>query len=193
MKKKKTIKKEKDVPSLSEEDIEKEKQLLSEKLGNLNNPQKVPILRERNRLLGGKSLPELPSHMPKQNIIQNTTEPKTAINQKHHHHLNKSEKQSTNIKKSENQEKTLMQKKIGVLEKYEINVDGAKVEVSIIRNDLGVYYNLFVPKIDLATSMLLDDVRHDLISLTNITMKELINPEFFESIKKRLDDQRAGL
>src|SRR3989344_3009870 len=75
--------------------------------------------------------------------------------------------------------------KNGLVEKYDIVVDGAKVDVTIMKNDLGVTYKLSIPKIDMATSMLLDEIRHDLISLTNITMKELINPEFFQTIKDR--------
>lgn len=181
MKKKKTIKKEKDIPSLSEEDIEREKQLVAEKLSNLNNTQKVPILRERDKIMEDSDLPSLPSLPQKNN--RSIEESRHSINQKHPR-LNKFEKP---------EEKMPEKQKIGVLEKYEINVDGAKVEVSIIRNDLGVSYDLFVPKIDLATSMLLDEIRHDLISLTNITMKELINPEFFESIKKRFMEDATKL
>src|SRR3989338_4596864 len=43
-------------------------------------------------------------------------------------------------------------KESDILEKYEINVDGAKVEVKIIKDNSGITYNLFIPKLDVGTS-----------------------------------------
>jgi len=73
-----------------------------------------------------------------------------------------------------------------ILEKYEIEVDGAFVNVEIRRKKGGaIMYNLLIPQISPATIALLNEVRNDLISVTTISMKELSDPEAFSSIKER--------
>ncbi len=75
--------------------------------------------------------------------------------------------------------------KIGVLEKYLINVDGAKVEIEIKKDEMGIKYNISIPKINEATSALLDNIRNELISITTINMRELVDPSAFSTIKER--------
>lgn len=72
-----------------------------------------------------------------------------------------------------------------VIEKYGIEVDGAKVKVEIRKDDLGIRYHLLIPKIDVATSTLLNDMRNELISITTVSMKELVDPTAFSTLKQR--------
>jgi len=72
-----------------------------------------------------------------------------------------------------------------ILEEYEIEVDGAKVKVLIKKDELGVTYNLYFPEVNPATSLLLKEIRNDLITVTTVSMKELSDPTAYASIKKR--------
>ena len=92
------------------------------------------------------------------------------------HRLPKIEK-----KQSEKPEKD----KAGIIEKYEINADGAKVEIEIKKEKKGKIYSVSIPKINVATSALLDSIRNELISITTVSMKELVDPSAFSAIKER--------
>lgn len=72
-----------------------------------------------------------------------------------------------------------------VLERYAITVDGATVYSEIRRDGFEIKYYLLVPKIAVATNALLNEIRNDLVSLTNISMKELTDPEAFMTIKDK--------
>ena len=71
------------------------------------------------------------------------------------------------------------------VDKYEIEVDKAKVTIRIARGDLGIIYNVEVPEISVATTALLNEVRDELVSATTIGMKEIIDPNAFKGIKER--------
>lgn len=73
----------------------------------------------------------------------------------------------------------------GVLERYSIEVDKAKVKIEIKKETTMIKYNLKVPEIGLATISLLNEVRNELVTATTIGMKEITNPAAFGSIKKR--------
>lgn len=73
----------------------------------------------------------------------------------------------------------------GLVEKYAIGEINSKVEVQIVREELGIEYNLIVPKIDVATLAMLNEIRNELVTLTTVSMKELIDPESFAGIKRR--------
>ncbi len=72
-----------------------------------------------------------------------------------------------------------------VLEKYSIEIDKAKVKVEIEKGDSGIIYNLYVPEIGVATASLLEDVRNELVSVTTISMQEILDPAALKDIKKR--------
>jgi len=72
-----------------------------------------------------------------------------------------------------------------LLEKYNLEVDGAGVEVFITKDYSGVKYNLRIPDISPATRALLGGVRNELVYMITISMKELTDPEAFYSIKER--------
>jgi flagellar protein FlaI len=72
-----------------------------------------------------------------------------------------------------------------IVDSYFIETDGAKVEAKIIRDVNGTTYNLHIPEVSPATSALLNEIRNELVSLTTISMKELTDPEAFQTIKNR--------
>ena len=81
-----------------------------------------------------------------------------------------------------------------LIEKYDIEIDGAKVTVEIDKEDMVVSYNLYIPEVSSVTSALLTDIRNDLVTITTISMKELTDPTAFFSIKGRfMEDARKLL
>lgn len=80
-----------------------------------------------------------------------------------------------------------------VLETYEIEADGARVKVEIIKEKMGTEYNLIIPEIKIATLTLLNDIRNELISITSISMQELSDPKSFQAIKHRFREQAGKL
>jgi len=83
--------------------------------------------------------------------------------------------------------------KEGVLESYSIEVDKAKVSVKIIKDEMGVRYILHVPEIGIATASLLDEIRNELVSITTVSMKEIMDPAAINSIKKRFMQEAIPL
>jgi flagellar protein FlaI len=81
----------------------------------------------------------------------------------------------------------------GILEQYSLGKEGAKANVVIKREGKGSLYLLNVPKVDVATQSLLNEVRNELVSLTTVSMKELINPEALSFIKSRFSADAATL
>ena len=76
---------------------------------------------------------------------------------------------------------------------YEIEVDGARVKVEIKKGELGNVYNLIIPEIGVATTVLLGEIRNELVSITNVSMKEIIDPNAFLDIKKKFMQEAESL
>ena len=72
-----------------------------------------------------------------------------------------------------------------VLETYDIEVDGAKVQVKIVKHIGGINYNLIIPEFSEATAALLSDLRSELVSVTTVSLKEILDPSAFDDIKKK--------
>lgn len=83
--------------------------------------------------------------------------------------------------------------KLVVLEKYKIESDGASVIVEIRQEPAGKIYTLYIPKIDIATSALLENIRNELISITSVSMRELTDPTSFNLIKQRFTAEAINL
>ena len=79
------------------------------------------------------------------------------------------------------------------MDKYEINAEGSKVNVEVKKDNLGMSYNLSIPPLDVATSFLLESIRNELISITSVSMKELVDPTLFSTIKERFKTQATKL
>jgi archaeal flagellar protein FlaI len=80
-----------------------------------------------------------------------------------------------------------------ILEVYELEVDKAKVKVEIKRELYGITYNLHVPALGVATASLLGEIRDQLVSATTISMKEIVDPYAFNSIKQRFMEKADTL
>lgn len=80
-----------------------------------------------------------------------------------------------------------------VLQKYPLNIDGATATIEIVKGDQGIIYTLTVPKADIVTSSLLNEIRNELVSATTLSMKEIVDPEAFFEIKKRFIVEASNL
>ena len=75
--------------------------------------------------------------------------------------------------------------KSSVLESYAIKSGTMSINASVRKKGTIVTYNLEIPKIDLATGMLLEDIRNELISMTNLGAGEIIKPDAIKKIRKK--------
>lgn len=80
-----------------------------------------------------------------------------------------------------------------ILEKYPIEVEGANVEVAIVENKGKVTYNLNIPEIAPPTSLLLEEIRDELVTVTTISVNEIVDPEAFVKIKERFRKEAERL
>ncbi|MDP4040005.1 MAG: ATPase, T2SS/T4P/T4SS family, partial [Candidatus Pacearchaeota archaeon] len=80
-----------------------------------------------------------------------------------------------------------------LIEKYEVEVDNSKVTIEIKKTPLGIEYHLQVPKIDIATTTLLNEIRNELISVTTISMRELTDTKLLSRIKERFSKDARKL
>ncbi len=73
-----------------------------------------------------------------------------------------------------------------ILESYTIKSDGnMDVSVKIKKKGTSIIYDLEIPSIDKATSVLLEDIRNELISITVVGMREIVDPDAVEGIRKK--------
>ena len=73
-----------------------------------------------------------------------------------------------------------------VLEKYSIKSEGnMDVSVRIKKKGSMVVYDLEIPDVDSATKLLLEDVRNELISITTVGMREIVDPDAVEGLRKK--------
>jgi len=80
-----------------------------------------------------------------------------------------------------------------VVEKYLLNIDKAKVIIKIIKSPEGLTYNLHVPDIGLATASMINEIRNELVSVTSISMAEMMDPASIGKIKNRFMKQATNL
>lgn len=81
--------------------------------------------------------------------------------------------------------------KYNLVEKYAIEIDGAKAEVEIRKSKMYLIYFLNIHEISPATASLISEIRNELISVTTVSMKELTDPTLFFTIKERfMNDAR---
>ncbi len=112
-------------------------------------------------------------------------------------------KKSKKQKKSKNQSEIIIKKnpakdsrikKVEVTQDsddhYQLIVDKAKVNIKIENCS---QYNLSIPKIDIGTEALLDEIRDSLISLTNIGVGEIVDQKSVARIKKQFMEDASNL
>ncbi len=77
-------------------------------------------------------------------------------------------------------------KKGKILESYAIKSEGnLDVSVRIRKKGITTIYDLEIPEVDAATSVLLEDVRNELISVTTVGMREIADPDAVEGVRKK--------
>ncbi len=156
---------EEETPERAEETGEEEERELPEEMEREREREKEMFLRKINPL-AGKS-PAVGASLPVIKQEAKTGQPEAKIEER--------------IKVE-----IINKKEAGtVLERYSIEIDKAKVKVEINKGDSGVTYNLYVPEIGIATVSLLEDVRNELVSVTTISMQEILDPAALKDIKKR--------
>lgn len=104
------------------------------------------------------------------------------------------DKKPTRIKKSESKISEDSNKEdMGVIENYQLNIDQAKVNISIEKREKGYFYNLYIPQIDIGTSALLDDIRKELVSITSVAAGEIIDEKSIKKVKGRFMEDASRL
>ena len=86
-----------------------------------------------------------------------------------------------------------VEKKHGVFDSYKITVDKATVNIEIEKSDMGLIYNVRIPKIELGTQALLDEVRKELVAVTTFGVGEIIDQKSLAEIKIRFMDEASKL
>jgi len=79
------------------------------------------------------------------------------------------------------------------LDRYQIEVDKAKVIIEIKKEKYGRIYFLNVPEFSIATKSLLNEVRNELVSASTIGMKEILDPSALTKIKKNFMKEAESL
>ncbi|MBU0959433.1 MAG: type II/IV secretion system ATPase subunit, partial [Nanoarchaeota archaeon] len=81
---------------------------------------------------------------------------------------------------------TITKKVLGVsLEKYPLNIDKAKVEISVEKTEEGLIYAVSIPEINIGTKALLDSIRKDLINIATIGVGEIVDQKSVTRIKNK--------
>lgn len=79
------------------------------------------------------------------------------------------------------------------IESYELEIDKAKVDISIEKADEGKRYSLYYPEVDIATRALLEEIRKELISVTAVAVGEIVDQKSVEKVKRRFMDDAGKL
>jgi flagellar protein FlaI len=85
------------------------------------------------------------------------------------------------------------EKREGTLASYYINVDKANVQVKIEGTNKGATYSLEIPKIEIGTRALLDEVRKELIEVTRFSITEVTDQKSITAIKDNFMKQASNL
>lgn len=78
-------------------------------------------------------------------------------------------------------------------ESYELIIDKAEVNIKIEKRENGLCYVLSIPKIDIGTSALIEEIREELISITTIAAGEIVDQKSISKIKKRFMEDASKL
>jgi len=153
---------------MQKKEKEAQKQKNKDKPNQKNSNTKKPLLKK----------PTLKKSIPKKKDLKKQEPKKPDSKDKYHEEqITKDKDKNVLVPKKTTKE--------GVVESYDIEVDKAKVIVQIKKATGGFFYNLYVPEISIATSSLLSEVRNELVTITTVGMKEIINPKAYNEVKKR--------
>src|SRR3989344_2451790 len=81
-----------------------------------------------------------------------------------------------------------------ILEKYNINADEVEVEVRIIKSKgRSLRYEINIPGIAVATSALLDEIRHELVTEVAVSSAEILDPMIVVKLKKKFKEKAESI
>jgi archaeal flagellar protein FlaI len=84
------------------------------------------------------------------------------------------------------QDKLETVKKENVLDSYEIEADLVKIEVQIVGGKGTIpRYFLLIPEIQPATKVLLDEIRHELVTQISVSVSEILDPKEVNNLKEK--------
>jgi flagellar protein FlaI len=149
------------------------------KAGRKKTPKKAPKKQSRKQKSADKQVRQI-----KKPIITKAIARKAGI---------KNPDLKTNLNEKRHKSNVIAPAKGDLVDKYSINLDNAKVTIKINKTEQGVTYNLHVPQIGIATASLLDEVRNELVSVTSISMGEMMDPTAVGKIKERFMKQAVSL
>lgn len=95
--------------------------------------------------------------------------------------------------KRKTKKKKEIQKEKEKLESYKINVDNAVVDVEIWNEPSGYNYYLKMPEMKEGTKALLNNVRNQLVSSTNVGASELTDLKVVNEVKERFQKKASNL
>ncbi|MBI5149135.1 CpaF family protein [Candidatus Pacearchaeota archaeon] len=90
------------------------------------------------------------------------------------------------------QKKQVFVKEKGVIDSYDIDVNGVKISVKILATEEGKGYDIELPKVSIATSALLDSIKQKIVESPDINI-EANEPASMEIAKKRIRQKAAIL
>jgi archaeal flagellar protein FlaI len=71
-----------------------------------------------------------------------------------------------------------------VLDSYELCSEDVKTQVNIIEKDYMPFYKLVIPEVDIATKVLLDDIKERLIGAVDMNVGEVFDTKIMEELRK---------
>ncbi|MBM3309284.1 MAG: CpaF family protein [Candidatus Altiarchaeales archaeon] len=86
-----------------------------------------------------------------------------------------------------------MTEKEKIIDRYEIESDGAKTPIKIVAEGNTRVYKIVIPKIDVATSALLDDIKDKLIRGVEIGADEMQTEDSLENLKKTFKENADAI
>ena len=72
-----------------------------------------------------------------------------------------------------------------IVEVYQIKTDLSEAEVTILKEDNSLYYQLKFPIFEPATMALIDEIRHELITELTFTENEVTDPDVIKNLKEK--------
>lgn len=102
-------------------------------------------------------------------------------------------KKLSNEKKEKIKEKIKKHLKRNCIENYNVDSNGAVVDVCITQENFEMMYEIDLPSLDKPTVILLENIRKELVSMSIVSMQELTNEQAFASIKERFLEQASAI
>lgn len=80
-----------------------------------------------------------------------------------------------------------------ILESYDIDSEGVNTRVSIVEKDFLPFYKLVVPEVDIATKVLLDDIKERLIGAVDMNITEVFDAKLMKELKNEFKNDAGRL